>query len=137
MKKIDIQFLVENSKNFKSLESVSQKHFLLYVINLCEIELSCIRIDIKNKIFEYKPFFTGDEFSTIYFSTGFLDIVSNLQEEFKGSYIAKTFEIFSETVSFVDQLPFENLLDITEETRLEILKKIKALRKDIVLGTHI
>ncbi len=114
-------------ENFESYSQTKQSKISLYLLNLCKIELETLNIDVDKKIFLFEPLIFTKDFISEYFTTK----LENLSVFKNDSLFKEYLSIFSETVSFFDQLEFENLLNDTEDDRKNLLEKIYTLENNL------
>ncbi len=121
---------LNNLREFK----VSQRLlFLLFILKICKTELESVIFSINNQRVIFGSFFFNQEMISFYF-THVHEKIYEVIDTIEDGKLKQVLEIFTETVDFFDQLPFENLLDETKGSRDELLQKISKIEIDLQEG---
>jgi hypothetical protein len=121
------------SSDFDNLLKIRQKQILLYVLSLCEIELHSVKIDLNTNKYTREVFLIDANFVSAHFSNGKSGSIHSVIDNTKSSAVASVLKVLVQVIDFIDQLPFENLLSDTEDTRNELLQKIEDAKR-LTLG---
>lgn len=128
MDKYNTQELKKSIDNFSTLSKTEALQLCMFLLALCEIDIITTFINVGKNTVSSKPLFITNVWKDEYFNKGLLRTIHNIIETTTDDYTKKVFEIVSETFDFIDQLPYENLLEDTIEAKNEILLKIKIAR---------
>lgn len=125
--------IVETIQNFGKISSKKQAAFLQCIIFLCELELQLIDIDITDKAKLYfDPLILDTKFISKFYSEDLLNTIDELVLSEKNNLVTSVFHILTETIEFLDQLPFENLLSDTYDKQQDLLDEIKKIKNQIL-----
>lgn len=81
----------------------------------------------KNEVI-FEPFFFVKKFIDLYFKKEVNSHVHNMSKIRVSDIELAALKIFSDTIDFYDQLPFENLLDDTELEKQRLLLEISEIK---------
>lgn len=128
---MDDLFIKNTLDVFDTLSTYQRKQFLLSILHICIFELENISLDIiDNKIIFFSPVIMRRNYINQFFTNGDDSVLAILHayiDTHPNSLTSETFGIYSDTVSFIDQLPAENLLDDAEQERYTLLQKSREI----------
>ena len=126
----DYKYYFQTLNNFKEFNLSQRILFLLFTLKICKTDLESTIFNTNNKRVIFGSFFFNQEMITYYFDHVHerLDKVIDNSENGK---LKDVLEIFTETINFFDQLPFENLLDDTKRERDILLKHIERIENKL------
>lgn len=132
---MNISFIKNTLSIFNTLTSYQKKQFLLSILHTCILELESIYLDIvDNRIIYFNPLIITSTYISEFFSGGDTSVLNTIHtyiDTHPIDNVTETFAVLSDTVSYIDQLPAENLLDDAEVHRYKILQKSQEIYKKL------
>lgn len=128
---MSISFIKNTLGVFDTLTIYQRKQFLLSILHICIFELENISLDIvDNRIIYFNPLMITSAYISEFFSGGDTSVLNTIHayiDNHPTDNTTETLAVLSDTVSFIDQLPTENLLDDAERERYTLFQKSREI----------